>query len=269
MMGSSSNNNYYYKHDKHYDDFCQWLSQHGGTLGAFLSKHFFQKVSVNAPVLMSFIFLCSGMEIFRACILASSSSSSFLWNTFGVHDRLSWHPLALLTWFTHVCVHENFAHYKGNMIHLLLVGPSVEHTFGSRNLSILILVVALSSAWAHILVSERNSHQIGASGVVFCAILLNSLCSMKENNNSDESDDPHRGRLPLAFVITAVLWLGDELWDFFFARDHVSHHAHLVGGTVGALAGLYIHRYTTSSTSQTKPSSKGLFSRWIGKVKTK
>jgi hypothetical protein len=91
-----------------------------------------------------------------------------------------------------------------------------------------------SSAWAHILIGQHHTRQLGASGVCFALILLNSLVSAK------------RGKLPVSFVLTAIWWLGDELFDFFLAGDGVSHHAHLVGGIVGAALGYHLRQDTTN-----------------------
>lgn len=116
------------------------------------------------------------------------------------------------------------------MTHLLLVGPAVEHAFGSKNLIIIIVVVALTSAATHIVVGGNHTHQLGASGVVFAFIILSSLVSAKY------------GKIPVSFLIVTGLYLGDEFMDFFFAKDATSHHAHLVGGIVGGMAGFYIHK---------------------------
>jgi Rhomboid family len=86
---------------------------------------------------------------------------------------------------------------------------------------------------------------LGASGVCFAFILLNSLVSAK------------RGKLPLSFVLTAIWWLGDELIDFFFSGDGVSHHAHLVGGIVGAAFGYYLRQETPTSGDGVTASAQG------------
>lgn len=112
----------------------------------------------------------------------------------------------------------------------MLVGPSVEHAFGSENLIVIIAVVALASAAAHIVVGGSRTHQLGASGVVFAFIILNSLVGAKY------------GKISVSFLIVTTLYLGDELIDFFFAGDAMSHHAHLVGGVVGGFAGYYIQK---------------------------
>ena len=53
----------------------------------------------------------------------------------GVHDTWNssrlWQYTSLIT---HIFAHSDYGHLKGNMTHLLLVGPGVEHAFGSKNL---------------------------------------------------------------------------------------------------------------------------------------
>jgi len=101
--------------------------------------------------------------------------------------------------------------------------------FGSQNLVVVILAVALASAFAHIAVGGVHTHQLGASGVVFAFILLNSLVSAKY------------GKIPISFLLVATLWIGDEAIKFF-SESQISHHAHIAGGVVGAMAGFYFHK---------------------------
>lgn len=116
----------------------------------------------------------------------------------------------------------------------------MEHAFGSENLILIIVVVALTSAAAHVIVGGNNTHQLGASGVVFAFIILSSLVSAKY------------GKIPVSFLIVTGLYLGDEFIDFFFAGDAMSHHAHLVGGIVGGAAGFYIIRKQTNEDKMQK-----------------
>eukprot|EP00542_Grammatophora_oceanica_P014996 CAMPEP_0194034160 /NCGR_PEP_ID=MMETSP0009_2-20130614/6566_1 /TAXON_ID=210454 /ORGANISM="Grammatophora oceanica, Strain CCMP 410" /LENGTH=183 /DNA_ID=CAMNT_0038674951 /DNA_START=104 /DNA_END=655 /DNA_ORIENTATION=+ len=149
----------------------------------------------------------------------------------GVDDYFKWRrPIAWIRLFTHIFPHDGIAHLRGNMTHLLLVGPSAEAAFGSLELIQIMVSVALSSAIAHIIVGKKNTRQLGASGVCFALILLNSLVSAKH------------GKVPVSFLLTATLWIGDEIWRFFFSGDGVSHHAHLTGAIVGTMAGYLIHR---------------------------
>ncbi|KAL3907811.1 MAG: hypothetical protein SGILL_008718 [Bacillariaceae sp.] len=111
------------------------------------------------------------------------------------------------------------------MTNLLLVGPSAEASFGHKTILQVIVTVAVSSSFTHLIVGRFNSRQLGASGVVFAMILLNSLVSAKS------------GKIPVSFVLISALYLGDEAWKLFFSNDGISHSAHLAGGVVGTMYG--------------------------------
>ncbi|GAX25435.1 hypothetical protein FisN_1Hh390 [Fistulifera solaris] len=208
-----------------WNTFCDKVAA-SGVLGTKFADHVLRKLTVTAPVILSFVLVCTVLHFIGGW---SESVQRML----AVHD--TWNtsrPLQYTSLVTHIFVHSSFGHLRGNMTHLLLVGPSVEHAFGSQNISIIMMVVAIVSAFAHILVGNNYSHQLGASGVVFACIVLNSLVGASH------------GKIPLAFVLVAVLYLGEELALFFniWNPDGISHHAHLTGGIVGAVAGFYIHR---------------------------
>jgi membrane associated rhomboid family serine protease len=221
-------------------DFCDQVEAKGGPTGEFVSRNILKRIVVNAPVLLSFVLLCT---ILHACSVLYPGLRPIL----GVDDRFTelWNPLSYLSLFTHVLAHENWAHLQGNMVHLLLVGPAVEHAFGSKNLFYIIVVVAFSSALVHLAIGKQFTYQLGASGVVFACIMLSSLVTAST------------GTLPLSFVIVATWWLGDEVWKFFVSGDTVSHHAHLSGGGVGTMAGYYIHQKRAEETA------KGIASKWL------
>lgn len=210
---------------KPWDDLCDWVDSNLGPTGEFLSQNLLRRILVDAPVMLGFCFTCCCIYLVQILLGAEK-----IGRILGVHDTWRLSPLQVTSMFTHVLAHSDYIHLRGNMMNLLLVGPSVEHEFGSKNLIKIILVVAATSAVAHIVVGRSYSHQLGASGVVFACILLNSLVAASSS------------KVPLSFVITFVLYIGDELWQFLVAKDATSHHAHLVGGMVGALAGFQIHQ---------------------------
>jgi len=205
-----------------WDDFCDKLEASDNETLQWISLHFLRRLSVEAPVVVTFVFLCTLMHLISFIL---PHGSIFL----GVDDFFdATNPMHYIRQFTHIFMHDGLPHLRNNMTHMLLVGPSSEAVFGSVNLIYIIIIVAISSAWAHILMGGYHTRQLGASGVCFAVILLNSLVSAK------------RGKIPVSFVLTVVWWLGDELIDMLFAGDNVSHHAHLVGGIVGAAAGYYL-----------------------------
>ncbi|GKY96315.1 hypothetical protein MPSEU_000591200 [Mayamaea pseudoterrestris] len=224
-----------------WDEFCDWVESLGAP-GNFVANHLLRHVLVDAPVMLGFCFTCC-IIYFVQVIFGIDRIGRLL----GVYDVWRLSLLQITSLFTHVLAHSDYNHLRGNMMNLLLVGPSVEHEFGSKNLIKIIVVVAISSALAHIFVGRTYSHQLGASGVVFACILLNSLVAASA------------GKIPMSFVITFVMYIGDELWRFFFSGDTVSHHAHLVGGMVGALAGFQIHQ------DRTMEMTKRVFSKWYVK----
>jgi membrane associated rhomboid family serine protease len=208
-----------------WDDFLDKLEKSENENIVWFSKNGLRRVSVEAPVVVGFVFLCVCLHILNMTIMPGISF--FL----AIDDFVSLtNPMQYVRIFTHIFGHDGMSHLRGNMTHLLLVGPSAEAAFGSKEVLQIMVLVAVSSGIAHIFMGRANSRQLGASGVVFALILLNSLVSAKS------------GKVPLSFLLTAVLWIGDELWRLFFAGDATSHHAHLTGAIVGTIGGYLVHQ---------------------------
>lgn len=206
-----------------WDDFCDWFASLNDA-SAWTTKHFLRRLTVEAPVVICFCLLCVVVHILAYTILPGLPHFLAVQDTFQPFSVMQYPRLVM-----HVFAHSGLAHIKGNLINLLLVGPSCEHIYGSIALLRTFLVVAIVSAVAHIVVGGNNTHQLGASGIVFATILLNSIVAATV------------GKIPLSFVLTCGLWVGDEFYKFVWARDGVSHHAHLTGAIVGTLAGYYLN----------------------------
>lgn len=203
----------------------------------WITTHFLRKLSLDTPVVVLYVVACVLLHILNITIAPGISR----W--LGVRDVF--HPLNPLTYLrlmTHIFGHENMSHLRGNMTHILMVGPSAEEIFGSRNMVGIILAVAISSGFGHVFFGPANTSQIGASGVVFALILLNSLVSAE------------LGEIPIAFVMTATLWISDELWKLVFANDQIAHSAHLIGAMVGTAAGYYLQAGKTVEMASRAPS---------------
>jgi membrane associated rhomboid family serine protease len=226
-------------------EICDKIAK-SGPAGSFVANHILRRITINAPVVLLFVAICVVLHIMTGWFPG-------MFRILGVLD--TWDGSRLLQYtslFTHIFAHSDYNHLKGNMTHLLLTGPGVEYAFGSKNLAIIMLVVALVSAFAHIMFGSSYTHQLGASGVVFACILLNSLVSASN------------GKIPLSFILTATLYLGDEFFKFFWGGGAVSHHAHLTGGLVGAAAGFVIQK------QRTKKKTKSIIEKWMkGKNKKK
>jgi GlpG protein len=66
---------------------------------------------------------------------------------------------------------------------------------------------------------------MGASGVVFAFILMTSFTEFRD------------GEIPITFILVAVLYLGKEVANGLFAKDHISQMGHILGGITGAVIG--------------------------------
>jgi membrane associated rhomboid family serine protease len=135
-----------------------------GPLGQFISINILRRISVNAPTVLEFVLLCSLIQLADSTVFAGFSRFLAVEDDF--LNRMS-NPFAYMRLFTHIVAHSSFDHLKGKMMYLLLVGPSVEHEFGSTALIHIFGLVAFSSALVHILIGKPYTHQLGASGAVF------------------------------------------------------------------------------------------------------
>lgn len=221
MKNSDSFSN---KVEDQWDKICDRVEEWGDA-GKWVSRNVLRRLSIEAPVVVCFVFLCCLVHVLNVTIMPGISAYFGVRDTFQPYSFMQYPRLV-----THVFAHDGNQHLKGNMVNLLLVGPSAEHVFGSYEMLLVFLIVAVTSAVAHILIGGTNTSQLGASGIVFATILLNSLVAAKS------------GKIPISFVLTAGLWVTDEAFKLLFSRDGVSHHAHLAGALVGSAAGYAIIR---------------------------
>ena len=146
-------------------------------------------------------------------------------NLFSVYRCSLADPLAWFRFFGHVLGHSGFAHYIGNMMMILVIGPPLEEKYGSRNLLFAILVTALVSGLVQWLFFPGTA-LLGASGIVFMMIVMSSLGGMKN------------GCIPITLILVLVLYIGGEIVDGVVLRDNISQLTHIIGGICGALLGI-------------------------------
>lgn len=174
-----------------------------------------KKLHYNSPVILTFFFLS-----LAALILGAVSQGWTTRNLFSVY-RSPVTPLFFVRLFGHVLGHSGYAHFSGNMVLFLVMGPPMEEKYGSRALLAGILLTALVSGLLQCLLFP-GSTLLGASGIVFMLILLSSLAGMKA------------GTIPLTLILVSVIYLGQEIFSSLFVQDNVAHFMHLVGGLCGA-----------------------------------
>ena len=181
------------------------------------------RITFNSPLVLSFTLACSAVTLLGA--LTGEKSTGLLFSTYAA----SWaDPLMYLRLFTHVLGHSGLTHLLGNMAYILLLGPMLEEKYGWKNLLTVILVSALITGLIHNLLFPRTI-LLGASGVAFAMILLTSFTEFRE------------GEIPLTFILVALIYLGQQIWDGITVKDHISNLSHILGGLIGSGAGYLLN----------------------------
>lgn len=172
----------------------------------------------NSPVTIAFAAVC-----FITLILGYITGG---WTTrvfFSVYRASLIDPLTYFRFLGHVIGHANWGHFYGNMTLFLITAPLLEERYGSVRLLLIIIATALITGMVHFTLFSMPL--LGASGVVFCMILLTSAVWLKD------------GAIPLTLILVAIIFLGGQIYEGFFADDNVSQLTHIVGGLVGIAAG--------------------------------
>lgn len=182
------------------------------------------RVHYNSPVVLTFALVSLGALVLGFLTGGWSTRAFFCVYRSSLSD-----PLTYVRMVGHVLGHGSYAHYMGNMMLLLVVGPPLEEKYGSKRLLMCILITALASGLVQFFLFP-NTALLGASGIVFMMILLSSLAGMRE------------GSVPLTLILVAVLYLGGEVVEAVTARDNVSQLTHIVGGLCGAGLGFGMKR---------------------------
>lgn len=177
------------------------------------------KLSYNAPVALTFAILA-----LIALILDGITNGWTTVNLFSVYRSSLSAPLTWVRFFGHVLGHSGYAHYIGNIVLILVLGPNLEDRFGSWNLLWAIVVTAVISGVVQF-VFFPGTMLLGASGIVFMMILLSSFGGVRN------------GVIPITLILVAVCYLGGELWDAIFVDDNVSQLTHIIGGLCGTVIG--------------------------------
>ena len=182
------------------------------------------KLQYNSPVVLSFALLSLLVLWFDAFTGGRSTYALFSVYRSSFAD-LGTYP----RFFLHVLGHSDYAHYLGNMMFILVLGPPLEERYGSRPLFWAIALTAMVSGMIHWLFFP-DILLLGASGIVFMMIAMASLSGMKN------------GCIPITLVLVLLLYLGGEVIDGITLRDNISQLSHIVGGICGALLGISMRK---------------------------
>ena len=183
------------------------------------------RVSFNSPVILSFTAIS-----FTALLLGYVTKGASTDALFSVDRSSLLDPLTYVRLIGHVFGHAGWEHFIGNIMLFLVVGPLLEEKYGSYNILFVMLVTALVTGIVNFAFFPRVQ-LLGASGVVFALILLSSFTSLKE------------GEIPLTFILVALIYLGEQIYQGIFVQDNVSNLTHILGGLVGAGLGYVMNKH--------------------------
>lgn len=181
------------------------------------------KISYNAPVALTFALL--SLLALVANHFTNGWANATLFSVY--RCSLLADPLGFFRFFGHVLGHSGYAHYIGNMVLILVLGPNLEDRFGSWNVLWAILFTALVSGLVQFIFFPGTA-LLGASGIVFMMILLSSFGGVRN------------GAIPTTLILVAIFYLGGELWDAIFVRDNISQLTHIIGGLCGTVLGFIL-----------------------------
>lgn len=179
--------------------------------------------SFNSPVVLGFTLIC-----FAVLILDYMTGGISTRSLFCVYRSSFLNPLSYVRLFGHIVGHAGWDHLIGNIMMILVIGPLLEEKYGSANILFVILTTGLVTGIIHCIFFSNAL--LGASGVVFAFILLSSITSFKE------------GKIPVTFILVAVLYLGQQIMNGLFVTDNISNLTHIVGGLVGASLGYVMNK---------------------------
>lgn len=177
------------------------------------------KIRFNSPVVLVFVALCFGAMLLN--IFTMGTLNSLLFVTY--HSSLQ-DPLTYVRFFTHILGHADWPHLIGNMMYILLLGPLLEERYGGRKIVIVIILTALATGIVNYFMFPGIA-LCGASGVCFAFILMASFTGFRN------------GQIPVTFILVAILYLGQEIYQGIFVSDNISNTAHLLGGLIGSVTG--------------------------------
>ena len=173
-------------------------------------------ISFNSPVILSFAAIC-----FAALILDFITKGATTNTFFSVYRSSLLSPWTYVRFIGHIFGHAGWEHFIGNIMMILVVGPLLEEKYGSSSILLAIATTALVTGLANFILFPQKQ-LLGASGVVFAFILLASFTSLRE------------GEIPLTFILVALIYMGEQIYEGIFIHDNVSNLTHIFGGLIGS-----------------------------------
>lgn len=182
------------------------------------------RLSFNAPATLTFVALCVAARLIGMLTGGAADRA-----VFSVYRSSLLDPLTYVRCVAHVLGHAGWDHLLGNMMYILILGPMIEEKYDTGNTVLIIAVTAAVTGIINMLFFP-GIMLMGASGVVFAFILVSSI-TVREDRT-----------IPVTFILVAVLYLGQQIWQGISERDNISQMAHIAGGAVGSVLGFLLSR---------------------------
>lgn len=182
------------------------------------------QISFNSPVILAFTIAC--FIVLLVDKITGGVSTNAL---FSVYRSSLLSPLTYFRFFGHVLGHAGWEHFIGNIMLILVVGPLLEEKYGSANILFVILATALVTGIVNFIFFPYTQ-LLGASGVFFALILLSSFAGFEE------------GKIPFTFILVAVIYIGEQVYQGIFVQDNIANLTHIVGGGVGSTLGFVMNK---------------------------
>lgn len=196
------------------------------------------KIKYNAPVTLTFAFLCIAVLVLKILLFPYLIEDFF---TVPAHANFNpVNPTSYLLLVSHVFGHANWEHLLGNLAFILLLGPLLEETYGSFMLFVMCFTTAFVTGVLNVCFLPQSL--MGSSGIAFMMILLSSFTNTT------------KGEIPLTFLTVFILYVVKDI-STVVEHAEFSQFAHLVGGACGSLFGYFrpgTNRNRTAKTSKTR-----------------
>ncbi len=181
-------------------------------------------ITNNAPVVLGYTLICIVALVLH--YVTNGVSDKLV---FSVYRSSFLDPLTYVRFIGHIFGHSGMEHFFNNMMLFVVLGPMLEEKYGSKDLMIIIAVTGFVTGIFHFCLFP-SSMLLGASGVVFTFILLASFTEFK------------RGTIPVTFLIVAVFYIGQQVFQGVFVKDNISNLTHIIGGAIGAFFGFTLNK---------------------------
>lgn len=179
---------------------------------------FLNYFSYNSKLVLTFFFISLGAIILK--YITNGASNRIL---FSSYRSSPFNPLTYVRLFTHIFGHEDWRHFSGNFLYILLIGPILEEKYGFKDLLIMITITAGITGIINTIFSKHTT--LGASGIVFMMIVLSSFVNVADN------------KIPLTLILICLFYVVNEIIDAVSKEDNVSHIGHIIGALCGAVFG--------------------------------